>query len=250
MRRFFQPSPPGPDGSLLLEGAEAHHAAKVIRLRTGESVVVLNGKGIEYLCTAVEVDRKRVVLQIDEEKNHPQPSGRIKLVQAVTKGKSFDFILQKSVELGAAEIVPLLTDRVVAKPDPRDFDDKLEKWNQVAIEAIKQCGSAWLPEISRPKTLSEAAAEEAATELRMVAALIPEARHPRACFEVFQNQHQRMPESVSVWIGPEGDFSETEYRTLIDAGVVPVNFGDRVLRSETAAVFALSILGYELSAHR
>jgi 16S rRNA (uracil1498-N3)-methyltransferase len=250
MRRFFQPSLPGPDGSLLLVGAEAHHAAKVIRLRTGESAVVLNGKGIEYLCTTVDVDRKRVVLQIDEEKIHPQPRGRVKIVQAVTKGKSFDFILQKSVELGAAEIVPLLTERVVAKPDQRDFDDKLEKWNQVAIEAIKQCGTAWLPEISRPQTLGEAAAGDAAMELRLVAALMPEARHPRLCFENFHDHHQRMPESVSVWIGPEGDFSEVEYRTLIDAGVLPVNFGDRVLRSETAAVFALSILGYELSAPR
>jgi 16S rRNA (uracil1498-N3)-methyltransferase len=250
MRRFFQSSPPGAGGKLLLEGAEAQHAAKVIRLREGEGAVVLNGNGTEYFCTAVEVDRKRVVLQIDEEKIHPRPAGRLKLVQAVTKGKSFDFILQKSVELGAAEIIPLLTDRIVAKPDPRDFDDKVEKWNQVAIEAIKQCGAAWLPEISRPKTLVEAMAEDAATELRLVAALIPEARHPRACFEEFRNQQQRLPESVSIWIGPQGDFSESEYRMMIEAGVTPVSFGDRVLRSETAAVFALSVLGYELSSPR
>jgi 16S rRNA (uracil1498-N3)-methyltransferase len=93
-------------------------------------------------------------------------------------------------------------------------------------------------------------AEDAATELRLVAALIPEARHQRACFEEFRNQQQRLPESVSIWIGPEGDFSEAEYRMMIEAGVTPVSFGDRVLRSETAAVFALSVLGYELSSPR
>lgn len=250
MRRFFQSLPPGPEGCLLLERAEAQHAAKVIRLREGESAVVLDGKGTEYLCTAVEVDRKKVVLQINEEKFYPRQTGRLTLVQSVTKGKSFDFILQKSVELGASEIVPLLSDRVVAKPDQGDFDDKLTKWNQVAVEAIKQCGAAWLPRISRPKVLSEALAEDATAELRVVAALLTEARHPRACFEDFRNQHQRMPESVSVWVGPEGDFSESEYRALIDAGVVPIRFGDRVLRSETAAMFALSILGYELTAPR
>lgn len=248
MRHFFQSSTPGPDGLLRLEGAEAHHAAKVIRLLAGESAVVLNGRGLEYFCTAIDVDRKTVLLRVDKEKAHPKPKGQIKLVQAVTKGKSFDFILQKSVELGAAQIVPLLSDRVVARPKQNDFANKVAKWNQVAIEAIKQCGAPWLPEITLPKTVDEALAEDIGSELKFVAALVAQARHPRSCFETFCTDHGRTPNALSVWIGPEGDFSEAEYSQLIGHGVMPVNFGDRVLRSETAAVYALSVFGYELSA--
>src|SRR5690606_8239402 len=159
---------------------------------------VLDGRGSVHACTALEVDKKHVLLRVDETTVQPAPAGRLKLVQSITKGKSFDFILQKAVELGGMEVVPLLADRVVARPDERDFVDKVEKWNHVAIEAIKQCGAPWLPVISKPMSVRDALAADAETELRLVGALTERTLHPAECFANFREAGGHAPESVSI----------------------------------------------------
>lgn len=250
MRRFFQSSPPKANGTLALEGAEAGHAVKVIRIGVGDRAVVLDGAGNEYVCQATAVDRKRVEFFVEERMFHPSPRTELKLYQSIIRGKSFEFVLQKAVELGATEVVPVLSERVVAKIGVNDTADKLARWNHVAVEAIKQCGAAWLPRISDPVSLNDALAHDQSTDLRFVASLREQVTHPRVIFEEFQSNYNRLPESVSVWIGPEGDFSEDEYRRLNRDGVAGVSFGERVLRSETASVYALSVLAYEISSPR
>lgn len=247
MRRFFQAADPGSDGSIVLGGAEAHHAAQVIRLRVGERAVVLDGRGGEYICLVMSVARREVRLQVQQTIQHRPPVCRVRLVQAVTKGKSFEVILQKAVELGAAEILPLLTERVVARPAGNEFVDKQEKWQQVAVEAIKQCGATWLPRVLLPASLAEARRQDDSTELVIVAALGAEARHLRTVLESFLAQQGRIPGTISVWIGPEGDFAPEELELLLQAGAKPVTLGPHVLRSETAALCALSVLAHELT---
>lgn len=247
MRRFFQSAGPGSDGSIVLDGDEAHHAAQVIRLRVGERAVVLDGRGGEHVCSVMSVTRREVRLQVEQTIQHQPPACRVRLVQAVTKGKSFEVILQKAVELGAAEILPLLTERVVARPAGSEFLDKQEKWRQVTVEAIKQCGAAWLPQVLPPASVAEALGLDAATELAMVAALSPEAAHLRTLFEAFIDWHGRIPKAVSLWIGPEGDFTPGELGVLRQGGVKPVTLGPNVLRSETAALCALSVLAHEIT---
>jgi len=247
MRRFFQSAGPGSDGSIVLDGAEAHHAVQVIRLRVGERAVVLDGRGGEHVCLVSSVARREVRLQIERTIQHQPPACRVRLVQAVTKGKSFEVILQRAVELGAAEILPLLTERVVARPAGSEFLDKQAKWQQVTVEAIKQCGATWLPQVLLPASMADAQRQDDSTELVIVAALSAETAHLRAVFESFIAQHGRIPGTISVWIGPEGDFTPEELKLLLQAGAKPVSLGPNVLRSETAALCALSALGQEIT---
>lgn len=250
MRHFFQSAGPAGDGSIVLDAGEAHHAAQVIRLQAGDRAVVLDGRGGEYSCEVWAVSRREVRLRVEQFRRHAPPSCRVRLVQAITKGKSFELILQKAVELGAAEIVPLLTERVVARPATSEFADKQTKWQQLAVEALKQCGAKWLPRVLPPMPVASAVALDQPTPLVLVAALSTDARHLRANFEEFIVRHGRLPESISVWIGPEGDFTPEELEFVLRAGGRPVSLGNHVLRSETAAIFALSVLAYELGSPR
>jgi 16S rRNA (uracil1498-N3)-methyltransferase len=203
----------------------------------------------------------------------PPPPCSITLLQAGPRGKIIESIIQKAVELGARRIVPLLTEHVVTRLDDRDAADKRTKWQQVVIEAIKQCGATWLPEIEAPTTIEKFLAADrsggrqtaglvrenercgslpkAATpthfELALVGSLQKERRHPRDCFREFQAQQKRLPQSVGVWIGPEGDFTPEELEAIQTSGALPISLGRLVLRVETAAIYCLSILNYELN---
>jgi 16S rRNA (uracil1498-N3)-methyltransferase len=164
----------------------------------------------------------------------------------VPKGKIIEGIIQKAVELGAHRIVPLLTERVVTQLDGEGAESKREKWKLVAIEAVKQCGATWLPKIEAPQTIAECFARGEKIELPLVGSLQTARRHPREWFQEFQSQHGRLPHSAGVWIGPEGDFSPAELQAIEAAGARPVTLGDLTLRVETAAIYCLSFLNYEL----
>jgi 16S rRNA (uracil1498-N3)-methyltransferase len=166
----------------------------------------------------------------------------------VPKGKIIESIIQKATELGVARIVPLLTDRVVMELDEKHAGRKAEKWQQVAIEAIKQCGAGWLPKVESPVTPKEFLARKEAFELPLIASLQPGAQHPRTYFQKFESQHGRNPQSACVWIGPEGDFTPAEVAAIVSAGALPMTLGRLVLRVETAATYCLSVLNYEIQA--
>jgi 16S rRNA (uracil1498-N3)-methyltransferase len=155
-------------------------------------------------------------------------------------------IIQKATELGAFRIVPLLSERVVARFDDREAARKVEKWRLVAKEAIKQCGSAWLPTVELPLTLAQFLAREESFELALIASLEGGSRPARECFRAFEAEHRRLPQSVCVWVGPEGDFTPAETEAIKSHGVLPITLGRLVLRVETAAVYCLSILNHEL----
>src|SRR5665213_2463303 len=271
MHRFYLPPKNCAGNSLRLDGREAHHALHVLRLQRGGRVAVLDGAGNEFLCDVENAAKDSLTLAVKEKKFSPPPACSITLLVAVPKGKIIEGIIQKAVELGASRIVPLLTERVVTQLDGEDAEHKREKWRQVAIEAIKQCGAAWLPVVDAPQTLSEFLARsggrqtaafltgenenggslpKAATtefELSLVGSLQTARRHPREWILEFQKQHARLPQSAAVWIGPEGDFTLAELQAIEAAGAKPVTLGELTLRVETAAVYCLSFLNYELN---
>jgi 16S rRNA (uracil1498-N3)-methyltransferase len=162
------------------------------------------------------------------------------------KGKIIESIIQKSVELGAHRIVPVLSERVVAHLDDESSEHKRDKWQNVAIEAIKQCGAAWLPKIETPMTIEQFLARKEKFDLTLVGSLQKERRHPREIFREFESKQKRLPQSVGVWIGPEGDFTLDELQAIQNSGAQPILLGRLVLRVETAAVYCLSIVNYEL----
>ena len=145
MHRFHLPPERCAGAALRLDGREAHHALHVLRLKRGELVTVLDGVGNEFLCAVENSSRQAVTLSVSLKNFTPPLPCSITLLQAVPRGKIIESIIQKAVELGARRIVPLLTEHVVTRLDDRDAADKRVKWQQVAIEAIKQCGAAWLP---------------------------------------------------------------------------------------------------------
>jgi len=224
-----------------LTGTEAHHALDVLRIKTGEPLVILDGAGREFLCAVRSLDRKTVTLAVEQTHSSPAPSCRITLVQAVPKGKLLETIIQKATELGAFRIIPLLSERVATRLEDEAVNHKAEKWRITAIEAIKQCGQRWLPQVEAPVTLPALLARGESFDLSLVGSLQSDARHPR---EYFKGQ----PATIQLWIGPEGDFTESELAAIRGAGGRPISLGPLVLRSDTAALYALSVVNYEMQA--
>jgi 16S rRNA (uracil1498-N3)-methyltransferase len=246
MHRFYLPPENCAGNSLRLDGREAHHALKVLRVKYGELVGVLDGAGNEFLCTVENCSRDSVTLSVSLKNFKPPPSSQITLLVAIPKGKIIESIIQKSVELGAHRIVPVLSERVVAQLDGESAEHKREKWQTVAIEAIKQCGAAWLPKIEAPLTIGQFIARKEKFDLSVVGSLQKERRHPREVFQEFEKANGRSPKTVGVWIGPEGDFTLDELKMIQDSGAFPISLGRLVLRVETAAIYCLSVLNYEL----
>lgn len=246
MHRFHLPPEQCRGGELMLTGGEAHHAARVLRVQTGEPVMVLDGAGGEYRCSVAEVGKREVLLRLVEKKAHPRPPFQITLLQAIPKGKIIESIIEKATALGAHRIVPLLTERVATRLDAVAAKDKGEKWQQVAVEAIKQCGAAWLPTVEAPVSLRDYLRRHEVFDLAMVGALQGEARHPRDYFRAHEAMTRQRPGQLAIWIGPEGDLTREELELILATGAKPITLGPLVLRVETAAVYCLSFLNYEL----
>ena len=246
MHRFYLLPEHCCGNALRLDEGEARHALRVLRLKHDELVTVLDGAGNSFLCNIESIARGFVHLSVTLKHFTPPPPCPVTLLVAVPKGKIIEDIIEKAVELGASRIVPLLTERVTTQLDAEAAADKREKWQRVAIEAIKQCGAPWLPKIETPATIGQCLARSERFELSLVGSLQTERRHPRECFEEFQAKLGRRPQSAAVWIGPEGDFTLEELKAIQNSGAQPISLGKLVLRVETAAVYCLSILNYEL----
>jgi len=221
----------------------------VLRVRRSEPVVVLDGAGTELQCEVAELRHNSVVLAVLKRISIPPLPWRITLVQSIPKGKVFDSIVQKATEIGAARIVPLLSERVVTRLDVERADSRVEHWRKTAIEAVKQCGSPWLPKIDPPMTPAQFLGRREDFDLSLIASLQPGGRHPRDWFLDFQSETGFRPKSICVWVGPEGDFTADEIEMIRRGRAHPITLGKLVLRSDTAAVYCLSVLSYELSAN-
>ena len=247
MHRFFIPPEECHNNPLRLSEAEAKHARSVLRLREGDRVVVLNGAGKELLCQASEIRSEAVSLEVIQENDIAPLPFQITLYQAVAKGKAMDFIVQKAAELGVHRIVPVLSERSVPEWDEAKAAAKVEKWRSVCIESIKQCGSAWLPTLEMPMKPSAAIEEARAAEVSLIATLQSDAKHPRAHIDAYAAENGQAPKKLAIWVGPEGDYTPAEINTIRSVAL-PITLGPLVLRSETAAIYCLAVLNYELQA--
>jgi len=146
-------------------------------------------------------------------------------------------------------VIPILSERVVSQLDEDGAEGKREKWQQVAVEAIKQSGAAWLPAVSAPVPLAQYLARPDTFDLTLIGSLQAERSHPRVYLAEYQTRQGRPPASVGVWVGPEGDFTPAEVTAIQAAGAQPITLGRLVLRVETAAIYCLSVLNYELNAN-
>jgi 16S rRNA (uracil1498-N3)-methyltransferase len=237
MHRFFAPPANWAGARVALDEAEGRHAAGVLRLRVGDAAVVFDGQGRAGEIHLLAVGKRLVEGELVWERRVPRPAFELTLVQAVPKGKLFEWILEKAVELGVARIVPLLSERTVVQLDGAERDRKREKWERVVVEACKQCGQNWLPRIEAPVTLGQFLSE-APSGRAFVGSLYPGA------VSFGEALRAPLPRAVSMLVGPEGDFAPEEMERLCAWGAQPVGFGEIVLRVETAAMYALSVLGH------
>jgi 16S rRNA (uracil1498-N3)-methyltransferase len=244
--RFYLPPESCRGDGLRLDGREAHHALHVLRLTCGDRVTILDGAGTTLLCEVKNTAKDSLALLVREKRSTPAPPCPLTLLVAVPKGKIIEDIIQKAVELGVHRLVPLLTERVVAHLDASGAEAKREKWRQVAVEAIKQCGAAWLPRVEIPQSIQACLTRAEPVELQFVGSLQTERRHPHTWIQQFQQRQGRLPRSAGVWIGPEGDFTLPELQAIEAAGAKPITLGELTLRVETAAIYCLSFLNYEL----
>jgi len=257
VHRFFIPPDKWNPGALVLGESETHHARDVLRLKRGDKAIVFNGRGREITAEIIDLGRDEIRLRKLHQTETSPLRCRITLGQAIPKGKNMDLIVQKAVEIGASEIAPLISERTIVDLDPKEAAQKQAKWQQIAIEAAKQCGQNWLPEIARPRKLKDFFAgasaamnfnERRATRapLQLIGSLQRDARHLKQILADYQTEHRSPPSAVLMLIGPEGDFTPAELSLAKSHGCQPITLGPIILRVETAAIYCLSVLSYEL----
>ncbi len=231
---------------IRLSSCESHHLVAVNRARRGDPVVVFNGQGTEWDCDLTSADKHEAVLKVRAVRQAPPLAFEITLAQALPKGSGMDDIVRKATEIGVACIVPLESERTQVHLEGDRSGRKIEKWRTTALEAAKQCGNPWLPEIQGLQTAAAFMAAARNYDLKLIASLHPGAKSLKAVLAAFTAAQGRPPRKVLWLIGPEGDLSPAELQVAVNAGFEPITLGPRVLRCETAALYALSVLNHEL----
>jgi len=229
---------------LTLDPSESHHCLDVLRMKLGDRATVFDGRGHEATVEIASTAKGRVDLKVLHHSKSPELACEIILGQAIPKGKNMDLIIEKATELGAATIVPLLSERTVVRLDADEALDKKNKWQRVAIEAAKQCGRNWLPEVRKPIALKAFFDAGEKFDLMLIGSLQPNAQHIKAILR--EHPGDKTPRRVLVLVGPEGDFTPAEIALAKGAGCRPITLGPIILRTETAAMYCLSVLSHEL----
>ena len=254
-RSFLFPGASVEADALTLDLRESHHLVRVFRAKAGESVEVLDGKGKRYYGRLSGADAKAARIEVESVEEAAAQAPRVTLLQSVPKGKTMDLILRMATEIGAARVQPVFTDQGDVQIKGERLRSKVEKWRVTMIEACKQCGLSYLPELLEPCSLKDWLSSEGRVSssaeafasggdtsrkqatLRLVASLEGDSK---PLVEVLGDAGAVA--EVFVAVGPEGDFSEWEYTALRDAGFRSVRLGANVLRAETAAAYILSVV--------
>lgn len=243
MHHFFVTPDQVRDGRIYIDGSDVNHIKNVLRMRNGETLKISDGNNKKYLCQIETMTSDEVCAVIMEEQSQDtELPSRIVLFQGLPKGDKMELIVQKAVELGAYEIVPVATRRSVVKLDAKKASKKVERWNSIAESGAKQSGRNVIPKVTDVLSFKEAVLY--AKKLDVV--LIP--------YELAEGMSKtreiisgiKPGQSIGVFIGPEGGFEAEEVAFAMHEGAAPVTLGKRILRTETAGLTTLSVLMYHL----
>jgi 16S rRNA (uracil1498-N3)-methyltransferase len=249
MHRFFVPQSWIQGNRVIVTGRQAHQIARVLRMRTGDLVMVLDNSGWEIETQLLSVDPNVVTGEVQRRRlSQSEPRTKISLYQAVLKGSSFQFVLQKGTELGIVEFVPIIADRCVMS-DLEAVEKKRLRWESIIQEASEQCRRGRKPAL-RTAMLFPQVCEKVRHSGGLALILWEEERQTSLRFALRgtpQGQDQRSaPFSVHLVVGPEGGFTRQEIVVARNYGLVPITLGPRILRGETAGLVAASAILYEL----
>ena len=229
--------------TVRISGGDVNHIKNVLRMHPGEQIVILDGSGMEYRCEIEAIAEEVLARILEAKKTEAELSVRLLLFQGLPKKDKMELIIQKAVELGVSEIIPVLTKRTVVKlEDKKKEQKKLERWQAIAESAAKQSGRAVIPAVTRVMSYKEALKRAKESGMGLI---------PYECAEGMKSLKEVACQAadqttVSVFIGPEGGFEETEIEAAKEHGIVPVSLGKRILRTETAGFTTLAILMYEI----
>ena len=239
MYRFFVEGNQIGEDSISITGTDVNHIKNVLRMRVGETVLISDGKDREYTCSISELSDEEVIAKI-EDVNGPERelSVRVTLFQALPKGDKMETIIQKMVELGAYEIVPVSTKRCVVKLDDKKAGKKTERWNAISLSAAKQSKRGIVPKVTTP--VSYKMALEQAKELDLILIPYENAEDMNYTREIIEGIHKDM--TIGVFIGPEGGFAPEEVEAAVNAGAKEITLGRRILRTETAGMALMSTI--------
>jgi 16S rRNA (uracil1498-N3)-methyltransferase len=220
---------------LVLEGSAANHIARVLRLRNGDCLTLFDGSGGEFGARIESLRKDTVVVSVEEHRELERESPLfLTLAQGISRGERMDWVVQKATELGVSRIVPVFTKRSVVRLDERQAERKNQHWRAIAIAACEQCGRNRIPELAEPVHFFDAIGQEGspgATRLLL---------SPDGDLRI--DDLRGLGAGITVLIGPEGGLEDTEQEAALAAGFKAVRLGPRVLRTETAAIAALTII--------
>ena len=226
-----------------ITGGDVNHIKNVLRMHPGEEIMILDGSGMEYRCEIETISDEVLARVLEAKKTEAELSVRLLLFQGLPKKDKMELIIQKAVELGVSEIIPVLTKRTVVKlEDKKKEQKKLERWQAIAEAAAKQSGRGIIPKVCEAVKFTEAVKQ---------AGELDEALIPYELAEGMDEARERIrglhgKRTIGIFIGPEGGFEEEEIELAAKAGIHPITLGKRILRTETAGLCILSVIMFEL----
>ena len=244
-RRRFYAAPDRVGESLInLSPDESHHLARALRLREGDEAFAFDGRGREYRCRVSHVDARSARLEIIEAlADAVESPADLTLAQALAKGEKFDIIVQKAAELGVRRIAPLVTEHADVRLNDERAEKRAERWRRIALEALKQSGGRRLVEIKQPAALADFIAEATAESAPPALPVFSE-RGGTSISDALSSVSHTQP--VVALVGPEGGWGDDELERLAARGARFVTLGPRILRTETAAIVAVSLIQHWL----
>jgi 16S rRNA (uracil1498-N3)-methyltransferase len=240
MHRFYIEQISG-DKVVLNDPDQVHHIRDVLRLKAGDAVIVFDRPGNEYRATIASVGRKQVKLNLTPLKPRPDSSLKLTVACAIPKAGRMDDIIDHLTQLGVEYIIPMLTDRVVVKPNDAAMQKRLLRWQKIAQSAAQQCQRSNVPVISPVTDVKELIGSARDFDLKLIPHLTGERTSIK---DILAKSH---PKNILVLIGPEGDFTPEEVELALHNSFTPVSLGETVLRVATAAVAVASYIRFALA---
>lgn len=242
MSRFYAPPENVRGDAIYIDGSEAKHILDVMRMGLNDAVVVFDGTGREYKGFIKEIKKGSLTVGIIETKTpRNEVSPAITLAQAIPKKQKMEYIVEKATELGVDTIIPLVTERGVVRPEKRKTDERVERWRRVAVGSSKQCGRPRVPDIKKIENFYDIINGVDQYDLSLIACLSDDTVPLKEALSGFERG------KIIVFIGPEGDFTPDEIKAARNTSSKFVSLGPRVLKSDTAGLYLLSVLNYEFS---
>ncbi len=241
MFQFFVEPAQIQDGKVFITGGDVNHIKNVLRMQIGERVRISDDGDRDFYCSILELEQEQIILQILEEAEDTELSVKITLFQGLPKGDKMELVIQKAVELGVSEIIPVAMKNCVVKLDEKKAKAKQTRWQAIAESAAKQAKRSIIPKIGQVMTFQEAAAYARSLNVR----LLPYENqrgmaHTRQVMESIKKDS-----TVGIFIGPEGGYDSSEINLVKDE-MEMISLGNRILRTETAGICAVSMLVYAL----